>query len=637
MLRTQYYKVVLRGKKKTAAKKDLSSPVVVLKDVIFDFDKDVLLPGAEPTLVKALEILLKNPSLKFEVGGHTDSEGIGLYNIDLSERRAKAVINWLVAKGMNRNRFTFKGYGEAKPISSNRTPAGRQMNRRVEIREIKDNREEEQATSTDSNQVIDITRHVIDEVSLEDEDGLIQTLTFTIKDSSMWMNVLTLGAGIDFFAGTLESNAHLFSGVIKRIEPTFTATGEINLAITVFSKEWAKTARMKKDIIYPSKNHPKEWGKNSIKGSKILENLLRDAGFKIAQIKISHDKTYTFESPIRQHKITDWNFIQELAKDLRCTCWVEMKNGDNFAYAVDDTTLIKKIGNHTFFWPLRESGEFQITSTSDKQIQFEDASVSLDPDDNDVGTLATKVDPSTGQETVSTTQYNAKKDEWETWVLDEPKLRALSEDARDELFNAYLAGNLGWEEVKPYFRKADLENKSSREAVSQEELDSAVNPYGALMPDGMQSTNVVKSTAPDPTNDASQWKPDYAKLGKLSPQEASNVMGSIARGELKWKGDGSGTDKYFTFVGSPKKEQVNTTNTPAPPVTPVDTKDTKKKQKKRDSGFKITGKFYGNIAIRTKQSYVVEGFSTYSGVYYLYRLIQTWGGNGYMMSGTFVK
>jgi OOP family OmpA-OmpF porin len=74
-----------------------------------------------------------NPGLKVSVEGHTDSVGSDAYNERLSERRAHAVKDYLVHQGIDASRISTVGYGEAKPVASNKTESGRAQNRRAEI------------------------------------------------------------------------------------------------------------------------------------------------------------------------------------------------------------------------------------------------------------------------------------------------------------------------------------------------------------------------------------------------------------------------------------------------------------------------------------------------------------------------
>jgi len=105
-----------------------------LQGVNFESNSDRLLPGATRVLDDAVATLKKNPSIKFEVAGHTDSDGAADYNEGLSARRATTVHDYLAANGIADDRMTVRGYGEAQPIADNSTSAGKAENRRVVLR-----------------------------------------------------------------------------------------------------------------------------------------------------------------------------------------------------------------------------------------------------------------------------------------------------------------------------------------------------------------------------------------------------------------------------------------------------------------------------------------------------------------------
>jgi len=104
-----------------------------MSDVVFDTAKATLKTGAREKLAKISGILIAHPGLKLEVEGHTDSVGTEEYNQTLSENRASAVRDFLVAEGVPSSSITAHGFGEARPIASNDTDSGRQLNRRVEL------------------------------------------------------------------------------------------------------------------------------------------------------------------------------------------------------------------------------------------------------------------------------------------------------------------------------------------------------------------------------------------------------------------------------------------------------------------------------------------------------------------------
>ena len=107
--------------------------VLTLGDVLFEFDKADIKPGAIRNLHPLVEFLEQDDRRKVIIEGHTDSVGSESYNLDLSKRRAAAVRNFLITNGIDPERITARGLGEDYPVASNATPAGRQQNRRVEI------------------------------------------------------------------------------------------------------------------------------------------------------------------------------------------------------------------------------------------------------------------------------------------------------------------------------------------------------------------------------------------------------------------------------------------------------------------------------------------------------------------------
>lgn len=107
--------------------------VLTLGDVLFDFDKAVLKPGGMSSVSKLAGFLDEYPERQVLIEGFTDSVGSDAYNQQLSERRANAVRDALIGEGVARNRIQTVGYGEAFPVVSNDTEAGRQQNRRVEV------------------------------------------------------------------------------------------------------------------------------------------------------------------------------------------------------------------------------------------------------------------------------------------------------------------------------------------------------------------------------------------------------------------------------------------------------------------------------------------------------------------------
>jgi outer membrane protein OmpA-like peptidoglycan-associated protein len=102
--------------------------------VLFDEDQTVLRESAKEGLQQVIELLRAYPTNVLRISGHTDTTGGDLYNQDLSERRAQAVAAYLIEQGgIAQSRITVTGHGKNRPVASNATEEGRQLNRRVEI------------------------------------------------------------------------------------------------------------------------------------------------------------------------------------------------------------------------------------------------------------------------------------------------------------------------------------------------------------------------------------------------------------------------------------------------------------------------------------------------------------------------
>jgi len=107
---------------------------VVLNNILFQTGKSILTAGSYTELDRLLGILSENALMKIEISGHTDNTGSLALNNKLSEDRAKAVVEYLIQKGIDSSRLEFKGYGPQQPIADNSTSAGRTQNRRVEFK-----------------------------------------------------------------------------------------------------------------------------------------------------------------------------------------------------------------------------------------------------------------------------------------------------------------------------------------------------------------------------------------------------------------------------------------------------------------------------------------------------------------------
>jgi len=108
-----------------------------LNNIFFDLDKYEIKKKSTTELNRIIAFLEQNPTIGIIIEGHTDNSGESGYNLDLSEKRAKAVYDYLVSNGGESERLSFKGYGQEKPIAANDSENNRQLNRRIEFRIVK--------------------------------------------------------------------------------------------------------------------------------------------------------------------------------------------------------------------------------------------------------------------------------------------------------------------------------------------------------------------------------------------------------------------------------------------------------------------------------------------------------------------
>ena len=112
------------------------APRMVLEGITFPLDSAQIQPASQEALARAAQLLRDNPSARVEIGGHTCDLGSDAYNLRLSQARAAAVADWLVAHGMDRTRLAVRGYGNTQPKLPNDSEASRALNRRIEFRRL---------------------------------------------------------------------------------------------------------------------------------------------------------------------------------------------------------------------------------------------------------------------------------------------------------------------------------------------------------------------------------------------------------------------------------------------------------------------------------------------------------------------
>lgn len=496
---------------------------------------------------------------------------------------------------------------------------------------------------------MDLTDYIEAGLKITDEDGLIKECSFDLKDGFLMMDVLSIGMKVDIVGGDLSSNENLFSGFIKSIEPDFMSNGDVELKIVCYSDEGNKLGVAVKDLVYPSTNHPETWATKELMYSDIITNLAKSSGIVVrsSNIKVLKDIKASLKTSVRQKNMTDWAFMQMLSRKINCTMWTTEGDGQTFLHLIDDRSVVNKIGNYTFFFLARKNSkefmEFEIVS--DKQIQVISAKIKLDTQNNK-GSFKQTTDPNTGETKVTTdrpilNENGEDTGEIEKWVLDEAKVRGLSFEARNELIELFMSGKITWEggngsvSAKNYFKKVVIDS-SSREGISN---NTEVEVAGSdLNKDGITSKN---PTGENTGSKSYKTVIDEAKLKKLSAEKRSAIMGRIVRGEI------TDADKeYYKVVDTTPKDDKDDADKSSGKTqdtqSSVDKSKSKKveantEKQKRDAGFNITCRVYGNLNIKPRKSYIIEGLGKYSGSYYLYKIVHEFGTSGYVMELIFTK
>ncbi|WP_157861401.1 OmpA family protein [Desulfurivibrio alkaliphilus] len=106
---------------------------IALYGILFDYDRATLQQASSKQLQGIVTLLHDHPDLRLEIQGHTDSDGSAAYNLQLSQRRAESVLNYLLLFGIDPSRLKSKGYGETMPVAPNDTAENKAKNRRVEL------------------------------------------------------------------------------------------------------------------------------------------------------------------------------------------------------------------------------------------------------------------------------------------------------------------------------------------------------------------------------------------------------------------------------------------------------------------------------------------------------------------------
>ena len=149
---------------------------LVLNNIGFDLNQSTLRKESFSELDNSVKLMTDIPSLEMEISGHTDNIGSGKANQQLSEQRAKAVMDYIISKGGDKNRLTYKGYGSSQPLASNNTEEGRKINRRTEFKVLKVDPGYTIVSGTNTSNVGTITDNTLPPVMNAEKDAMVAQL-----------------------------------------------------------------------------------------------------------------------------------------------------------------------------------------------------------------------------------------------------------------------------------------------------------------------------------------------------------------------------------------------------------------------------------------------------------------------------
>ena len=179
---------------------------IVLNNISFDLNQSTLRKESFSELDNCVKLMNDIPSLEIEISGHTDNLGSTKSNQILSENRAKAVMDYLISKGCDKNRLTYKGYGSTQPIASNDTEEGRQLNRRTEFKVLKVGSEYTVVTGVSPSNTENYTGNIMPSASNPEKDAMLIQLKAKSESYQAQIDHLNSELAKIKMSGTTPSN-----------------------------------------------------------------------------------------------------------------------------------------------------------------------------------------------------------------------------------------------------------------------------------------------------------------------------------------------------------------------------------------------------------------------------------------------
>lgn len=216
-------------------------------------------------------------------------------------------------------------------------------------------------TSADKN-YIDIEQCVAYPVTYEEQASLISTLNFEVnKNADLLLYYFFIGQAIIFYGGHYADNQsgmkHVFSGTVTRIKTKFADNGKISFTVECMNYGFTKMGKDFKNFVYPDKKSSRKFAqKEKLSVRQIIEGIARENNIEIGDIDLSSGAkrvNYDKISVSYQKNESDWKYLNKLAQDLGCTCWISNEDGvEKLNFCSTEKAFNKQTKDISFLFPL---------------------------------------------------------------------------------------------------------------------------------------------------------------------------------------------------------------------------------------------------------------------------------------------
>lgn len=216
-------------------------------------------------------------------------------------------------------------------------------------------------TSSDKN-YIDIERCVTWPVTYEEQASLISTLNFEVdKNADLLLYYFYIGQSVIFYGGHYADNQsgmkHVFSGTVTRIKTKFTDNGKVSFSVECMNYGFTKMGKDFKNYVYPDKKSKRKFAqKDNLSVFQIISGIAKENNIELGDIDLSSGAkriNYNKISVSYQKNESDWKYLNKLAQDLGCNCWISNEDGvDKLNFCSNEKAFRKQSKDISFLFPL---------------------------------------------------------------------------------------------------------------------------------------------------------------------------------------------------------------------------------------------------------------------------------------------